>query len=87
MMSPAIVARSHDHFFYNAVRNIRCSGEQSGCAWGRRRRSRDSHKSVAGRPEQLADVGRGKPALRGQNDYASAGSGPTRQSDARCCDL
>ena len=48
-----------------------------------RRRSRDSHESVAGRPEQLADVGRGNLALRGLNDYASTGSGPTRQSDAR----
>jgi hypothetical protein len=28
-------------------------------------------------------VGRSDPALRGLNDYASTGSGPTRQSDAR----
>ena len=31
----------------------------------RRRRSRDSHESVAGRPEQLADVGQNDLALRG----------------------
>ena len=49
----------------------------------RRRRSRDSNESVAGRPEQLADVGRSDLELRGLNDYASTGSGPTRQSDAR----
>ena len=36
---------------------------------------RDSHESAAGRPEQLADVGRSEPALRGLNDYASTGSG------------
>ena len=36
----------------------------------------------ADRPEQLADVGRSDPALRGLNDYASTGSGP-RKSDAR----
>ena len=41
----------------------------------RRRRSRDS--------EQLADVGRSDLELRGLNDHASTGSGPTRQSDAR----
>ena len=52
----------------------------------RRRRSRDSNESVAGRPEQLADVGRSDPALRGLNDYASTGSGP-RQSDARDSEL
>ena len=39
------------------------------------------------RPEQLADVGRSDPALRGLNDYASTGSGPTRQSDARDSEL
>ena len=33
--------------------------------------------------EQLADVGRSDLELRGLNDYASTGSGPTRQSDAR----
>jgi hypothetical protein len=33
--------------------------------------------------EQLADVGRSDPELRGLNDHASTGSGPTRQSDAR----
>ena len=49
----------------------------------RRRHPRDSHESAAGRPEQLADVGRSDPTLRGLNDYASAGSGPTRQSNAR----
>ena len=49
----------------------------------RRQRSRDSNESVAGRPEQLADVGRSYLALRGLNDYVSTGSGPTRQSDAR----
>ena len=42
----------------------------------------DSHESVAGRPEQLADVGRSDLELRGLNDYASTGSGQTRQSDA-----
>ena len=40
-------------------------------------------KSIAGRPRQLADVGRSDLELRGLNDYASTGSGPTRQSDAR----
>ena len=40
-------------------------------------------KSIAGRPEQLADVGRSDLELRGLNDYAFTGSGPTRQSDAR----
>ena len=49
----------------------------------RRRRSRDSHESVAGRPEQLADVGQSNPALRGLNDHAITLSGPTHQSDAR----
>ena len=49
----------------------------------RRRRSRDSNESVAGRPEQLADVGRSDLALGGLNSYASTGSEPTRQSDAR----
>ena len=53
----------------------------------RRRRSRDSHDSVAGRPEQLADVGRSDLALRGLNDYASTGSGTTHQSDARDSEL
>ena len=48
-----------------------------------RRRSHDSNESVAGRPEQLADLSRSDLALRGLNDYASTGSGPTRQSDAR----
>ena len=43
----------------------------------------DSNESVAGRPEQLADVGRSDLELRGLNDYASTGSGPTHQSDAR----
>ena len=57
--------------------------ESDGPCCRRRRRSRDSNESVAGRPEQLADVGRSDPALRGLNDYASTGSGPTRQSDAR----
>ena len=42
-----------------------------------------ANESVAGRPEQLADVGRSDLALRGLNNYASTGSGPTRQSDAR----
>ena len=36
-----------------------------------------------GRPEQLADVGRNDLTLRGLNDFASTGSGPTHQSDAR----
>ena len=36
-----------------------------------------------GRPEQLADVGRSDPALRGLNDHATTGSGPTRQFNAR----
>ena len=40
------------------------------------------NESVAGRPEQLADVGQSDPALRGLNDHASTGSGPTYQSDA-----
>ena len=44
---------------------------------------RNSNESVAGRQEQLADVGRSDLELRGLNDYASTGSGPTRQSDAR----
>ena len=47
------------------------------------RRSRDSHESVAGRPEQLANVGRSDLALRGLNDHNSTESGPTHQSDAR----
>ena len=49
------------------------------------RRSRDSNESVAVRSdsEQLADVGRSDLELRGLNDYASTGNGPTRQSDAR----
>ena len=38
----------------------------------------------AGRPEQLADVGRSDLERRNTlNDYASTGSGPKRQSDAR----
>ena len=51
----------------------------------RRRRwhPRDSNESAAGWPEQLADVGRSNPALRGLNDHATTGSGPTRPSDAR----
>ena len=50
----------------------------------RRRQPRDSDESIAGRPEQLADVGRSDPALSGLNGHAArAGSGPTRQSDAR----
>ena len=61
----------------------RAQQPEDGLCRQRRRRSRDSHESVAGRPEQLADVGRSDPALRGLNDYASTGSGPTRQSDAR----
>ena len=52
-----------------------------------RRRSRDLHESVAGRPEQLADVGRSDLELRGLNDHASTGSGPTHQSDARDSEL
>ena len=48
----------------------------------RRRRSRDLNESVAGRPEQLADLGQRDPALRGLNYYAATGSGPTHQSDA-----
>ena len=43
----------------------------------RRRHLRDSHESAAGRPEQLVDVGRSDPELRGLNDYASTGSGLT----------
>ena len=35
----------------------------------RRRRSRDSNESVAGRPEQLADVGWSDLEQRGLNDY------------------
>ena len=42
-----------------------------------------SQESVAGRPQQLADVGRSDLALRGLNDHATAGSGLTRQSHAR----
>ena len=42
-----------------------------------------SDKSIAGRLEQRADAGRSDFELRGLNDYASTGSGPTRQSDAR----
>ena len=53
----------------------------------RHRRSRDSHESVAGRSEKLADVGRSDLALRGLNGYASTGSGPTHQSDARDSEL
>ena len=34
-------------------------------------------------PEHLADVGRSDLELRGLNDYAFTGSGPTRQSDTR----
>ena len=49
----------------------------------RRRQPRDLDKSIMGRPEQLADAGRSDLELRGLNDYASTGSGPTRQSDAR----
>ena len=48
---------------------------------------RDSHESAVGRMEQLADVGRSDPALRGLNDHATTGSGPTRQSDARDSEL
>ncbi len=33
--------------------------------------------------EQLADVGRSDPAASGLNDYATIGSGQTRQSDER----
>ena len=32
---------------------------------------------IAGRPEQLADMGRSDLELRGLNDYASTGSGLT----------
>ena len=49
----------------------------------RRRRLRDSNESVVDRAEQLADVGRSDPALSGLNDHATAGSKPTRQSDAQ----
>ena len=51
------------------------------------RHPRDSDESVAGRQEHLEDVGRSNPALRGLNDYASTGSGPTHQSDARDLEL
>ena len=50
-------------------------------AVGNRREPRDLDKSIAGRPEQRAD--RSDLELRGLNYYASTGSGPTRQSDAR----
>ena len=54
---------------------------------GPRRRRRlhphDWHYSVAGRPEQLADLGRSDLELRGLNDHATTGSGTTRQSDPR----
>ena len=46
----------------------------------------DSHESVAGRPEQLTDMGLSDLKLRGLNDHAATGSGPTRQSDARARD-
>jgi hypothetical protein len=49
----------------------------------RRRGPRDSHESAVGRLEQLADVGKSESAQSGLNDYASTGSGPTCQSDAR----
>ena len=42
-----------------------------------------SNESVAGQPEQLADVGRSDLKLRGLNDYASTWTWLTRQSDAR----
>ena len=35
----------------------------------------------------MADEGRSDLALRGLNDYASTGSGPTHQSDARDLEL
>ncbi len=47
----------------------------------------DSHESAVGRLEQLADEGRSEPALCCFNDYASTGSWPTRQSDARDLEL
>ena len=37
--------------------------------------------------EQLADVDRSEPAASGLNDYATIGSGPMRQSDARDSEL
>ena len=43
----------------------------------------DWHESAVGRLEQLADVGRSEPAASRLNDYATIGSGPMRQSDAR----
>ena len=65
----------------------RAQQQEDGPRRRRRRRSRDSNESIAGRPEQLADVGRSDLALRGLNDYASTGSGPTHQSDARDSEL
>jgi hypothetical protein len=38
---------------------------------------------AVGRLEKLADVGRSDPALRGLDDHATTGSGPTRQSVRR----
>ncbi len=46
----------------------------------RRQGPRDSHESAVGRQEQLADEGRSD---YGTDDYATAGSGLTRQSEAR----
>ncbi len=43
----------------------------------------DLNESAVGRPEQLVGVGRSDPALRGLNDHATSGRGPTRQSNAR----
>jgi hypothetical protein len=45
----------------------------AGAAGGRQ--PHDLHASAAGRLEQLTDVGRSDPALRGLNDYATTWSG------------
>ena len=66
----------------SVITTVRAQQPEDGPRRRRRRRSRDSNESVAGRPEQLAGVGRSDPALRGLNDHATTGSGPTRQSDA-----
>ena len=42
-----------------------------------------SAETVAGRLEQLSNVGRNYLTLSGLNDHATTGSGPTRQSVAR----
>jgi hypothetical protein len=48
----------------------------------RRLHPRDSHESVVGQLERLADVGQSDPKASGLNDHATSWGWPARQSDA-----